>query len=125
MERDNKREQDQRRKSEEERLLERLADRCEWLQPREIFSTGSDMPPEILKLLPKWSREVDQIREIYQYRAENEYAYIDFVFDGLVYRLRPGAVSATYDMFDQLAGQIQEDLRRVGCPYTRYRWIMN
>ena len=125
MEHDNKREQDQRRKSEEERLLERLADRCEWLQPREIFSTGSEMPPVVLKLLPKWSKEVDRIREIYQCRAEIEYAYIDFVFDGLVYRLRLGVVSATYDMFDQLAEQIQEDLRQAGCPYTRYRWIMN
>lgn len=97
MEHDNKREQDQRRKSEEERLRERLADRREWLQPREIFSTGSDMPPEVLKLLPKWSKEVDWIREIYQCNAEIEYAYIDFVFGGLVYRLRPGVVSATYD----------------------------
>ncbi len=125
MERNNKREWDQRRKNEEERLLERLAARREWLQPREIFSTGSDMPREILMLLPKWSKEVERIREIYRCRAEIEYAYIDFVFDGLVYRLRPGVVSATYDMFDQLAERIQEDLRRAGCPYTRYRWIMN
>ncbi len=94
----------------------------EWLCPRDIISEGSEMPHEVLGLLRKWSREIDHIRTDFECKASIGSAYVDFVYDNSVYKLQPGAIAATKDMFHHIADMIQRDLKRIGCPYTKYRW---
>lgn len=97
----------------------------EWMCPRDIISEGSEMPQEVLGLLKKWSREVDQIRADFECKAFIGSAYVDFIYDNSVYKLQPGAIAATRDMFHHLAETIQKDLKYIGCPYTKYRWELD
>lgn len=53
----------------------------EWMHPKTIISEGSEMPFAVLRLLRKWSSEVNQIRTEFQSRARVGYAYVDFVYD--------------------------------------------
>ena len=82
----------------------------EWMHPKTIISEGSEMPFAVLRLLRKWSSEVNQIRTEFQSRARVGYAYVDFVYDNIMYKLEPGAVAATKDMFHHIAEMIQKDL---------------
>ena len=96
----------------------------EWMHPKTIISEGSEMPSAVLRLLRKWSSEVNQIRTEFQNRARVGYAYVDFVYDNVMYKLEPGAVAATKDMFHHIAEMIQKDLKHIGCPYTHYQCEM-
>ena len=94
----------------------------EWMRPRDIISEGSEMPHEVLSLLKKWSKEINQIRCEFQSKANIGCAYVDFVYNSAVYQLQPGAIAATKDMFHHIAEMIQKDLKQIGCPYTHYEW---
>ena len=94
----------------------------EWLRPRDIFSEGSEMPHEVVGLLRKWSKEINQIRSDFQNKADIGYAHVNFVYNSSVYKLQPGAIAATRDMFHHIAEMIQKDLKHIGCPYTHYEW---
>ena len=97
-------------------------DHDEWMRPRDIISEGSEMPHEVVGLLRKWSKEINQIRSDFQSKADIGYAHVNFVYDSSVYNLQPGAIAATRDMFHHIAELIQKDLKQIGCPYTRYHW---
>lgn len=97
----------------------------EWMRPRDIISEGSEMPHEVLKLLKKWSKEINAIRTEYECKATIGYAHVDFVYDGAVYKLQPAAIAATKDMFHHLAEVILKDLKAIGCPYTKYHWELD
>lgn len=109
-------------KSNDGREQEIWVDSHEWACPKDIISEGSEMPHEVLKLLRKWSKEIDHIRSDFQCKATIGSAYVDFVYDHSVYKLQPGAIAATKDMFHHIADTIQQDLKHIGCPYTKYRW---
>ncbi|WP_458398069.1 hypothetical protein [Anaerotignum sp.] len=94
----------------------------EWMRPRDIISEGSEMPHEVMGLLKKWSKEINQIRSDFQSKADIGCAHVDFVYDSSVYKLQPGAIAATKDMFHHIAEVIQKDLKQIGCPYIRYHW---
>ena len=94
----------------------------EWLRPRDIISEGSQMPHEVLGLLKKWSKEIDQIRDEFHRKANIGCAHVHFVYDSSVYNLQPAAIAATKDMFHHIAEMIQKDLKRIGCPYIHYHW---
>ena len=94
----------------------------EWMRPRDIISEGSQMPHEVVVLLRKWSKEIDQIRDEFQKKANIGCAHVHFVYDNAVYKLQPGAIAATKDMFHHIAELIQKDLKHIGCPYTHYEW---
>ena len=97
-------------------------DHSEWMCPKDIISEGSEMPHEVLGLLRKWSKEINQIRSDFQSKADIGYAHVDFVYDSSVYKLQPAAIAATKDMFHHIAAMIQKDLKHIGCPYTHYEW---
>ena len=94
----------------------------EWMRPRDIISEGSEMPHEVVSLLRKWSKEINQIRSDFQSKANIGCAHVDFVYENSVYKLQPGAIAATKDMFHHIAEMIQKDLKQIGCPYTHYEW---
>ncbi len=94
----------------------------EWKRPRDIISEGSEMPHEVYGLLRKWSKEINQIRGDFQSKANIGCAHVDFVYDSSVYKLQPGAIAATKDMFHHIAEVIQKDLKKIGCPYIHYEW---
>ena len=94
----------------------------EWMRPRDIISEGSEMPHEVVDLLKKWSKEINQIRSDFQSKADIGYAHVNFVYDSSVYNLQPGAIAATRDMFHHIAEVIQKDLKQIGCPYIHYEW---
>ena len=56
------------------------------------------------------SGEINKIRNEFQNKANIGYAYIDFVYDSVVYKLEPAAIAATKDMFHHIAEMIQKDL---------------
>ena len=97
-------------------------DHDEWMRPRDIISEGSEMPHEVYGLLKKWSKEINQIRSDFQSKANIGCAHVDFVYDSSVYKLQPGAIAATKDMFHHIAEVIQMDLKQIGCPYIHYEW---
>ena len=68
------------------------------------------MPHAVRELLRKWSDEINKIRNEFQSKANIGYAYIDFVYDSVVYKLEPAAIAATKDMFHHIAEMIQKDL---------------
>lgn len=109
-------------KSNDGKNQEIWVDHSEWMRPRDIISEGSEMPHELLALLKKWSREINQIRSEFQCKASIGYAHMDFVYDSSVYKLQPSAIAATKDMFHHIAEMIQMDLKKIGCPYTHYEW---
>ena len=94
----------------------------EWLRPKDIISEGSEMPHAVYGLLAKWSKEINQIRSDFQSKANIGCAHVDFVYDSSVYKLQPGAIAATKDMFHHIAEEIQKDLKQIGCPYIHYHW---
>lgn len=96
----------------------------EWIRPNNIISEGSEMPHAVRELLKKWSDEINKIRNEFQNKANIGYAYIDFVYDSVVYKLEPAAIAATKDMFHRIAEMIQKDLKHIGCPYTHYQCEM-
>ena len=53
------------------------------------------MPHAVRELLRKWSDEINKIRNEFQSKANIGYAYIDFVYDRVVYKLEPAAIAAT------------------------------
>lgn len=63
----------------------------EWIRPNNIISEGSEMPHAVRELLRKWSDEINKIRNEFQNKANIGYAYIDFVYDSVVYKLEPAA----------------------------------
>ncbi len=67
----------------------------EWMRPRDIISEGSEMPPEILGLLKKWSKEINHIRDEFQSKANIGYAHMDFVYDSSVYKLQQQRICST------------------------------
>ena len=97
----------------------------EWMRPRDIISEGSEMPHEVMGLLKKWSKEINQIRSDFQSKTTIGYAHVDFVYDSAVYKLQPAAIAATKDMFHHLAEIIVQDLKAIGCPYTKYHWELD
>lgn len=97
----------------------------EWMRPKDIISEGSEMPNEVLGLLRKWSKEINKIRTDFECRAMIGYAHVDFVYESSVYKLQPGAIAATKDMFHHISDMIQKDLRLLGCPYIHYHWEMD
>ena len=94
----------------------------EWMRPKDIISEGSEMPHEVYGLLRKWSKEINQIREEFEYKTSIGYASVEFIYDKSVYKLQPAAIAATKDMFHHLAETIQKELKSIGCPYTHYNW---
>lgn len=70
------------------------------------------------------SDEINKIRNEFQNKANIGYAYIDFVYDSVVYKLEPAAIAATKDMFHHIAEMIQKDLKHIGCPYPHYQCEM-
>ena len=70
------------------------------------------------------SGEINKIRNEFQNKANIGYAYIDFVYDSVVYKLEPAAIAATKDMFHHIAEMIQKDLKHIGCPDTHYQCEM-
>lgn len=97
----------------------------EWIRPKNIISEGSKMPHAVRELLRKWNDEINKIRNEFQNKANIGYAYIDFVYDNVVYKLEPAAIAATKDMFHHLAEMMQRDLKHIGCPYTQYKWELD
>lgn len=96
----------------------------EWIRPKNIISEGSEMPHAVRELLGKWNNEINKIRTEFQNKANIGYAYIDFVYDSVVYKLEPAAIAATKDMFHHIAEMIQKDLKHIGCPDTHYQCEM-
>ena len=97
----------------------------EWTCPKEIISAGSEMPDEVLLLLDKWSKDVDKIREDFQYDWDIKHAAVEFIYGNVFYKLQPSAIAATQEQFDYFSKSIQNDLKEIGCPYTAYRGFLD
>lgn len=97
----------------------------EWTCPKEIISAGSEMPDEVLLLLDKCSKDVDKIREDFQYDWDIKHAAVEFIYGDVFYQLQPSAIAATQEQFDYFSKSIQNDLKEIGCPYTAYRGFLD
>lgn len=89
-----------------------------------MFDRRTKNARDITELLGKWNNEINKIRNEFQNKANIGYAYIDFVYDSVVYKLEPAAIAATKDMFHHIAEMIQKDLKHIGCPDTHYQCEM-
>ena len=96
-----------------------------WMNPKQIISEGSQMPDAILKLLRKWDKEVRLIAENYDNRERIEKASMEFIYEDNFFELIPGSVAASHEVFHSIADRIKNDLKHLGCPYTKYKWEMD
>lgn len=96
-----------------------------WMHPHQIISEGSEMPETILNLLQKWRKEVYQIPEDYKKRTYIEKATLEFIYEDNFFELTPGSIAASHEVFHSIVQRIKNDLKKLGCPYTRYRWEMD
>lgn len=96
-----------------------------WMNPKQIISEGSQMPDAILKLLRKWDKEVRLIAENYENRERIEKASMEFIYEDNFFELIPVSVAASHEVFHTIADKIKNDLKHLGCPYTKYNWEMD
>lgn len=96
-----------------------------WMRPHQIISEGSQMPEALLSLLKKWRKEVYQIPETYQMKNRVEKASMEFIYEDNFFEMHPGSVAASHEVFHSIADKIKNDLKHLGCPYTKYNWEMD
>lgn len=96
-----------------------------WMRPHQIISEGSQMPEALLSLLKKWQKEVYQIQEDYEAKRRIEKASMEFIYEDNFFEMHPGSVAASHEVFHSIADKIKNDLKHLGCPYTKYNWELD
>ncbi|MBQ3514595.1 MAG: hypothetical protein IJA32_12505 [Lachnospiraceae bacterium] len=102
----------------------------EWFHP-EIISENNEKSHDKQKLkmmeqqIEIWKHRAERLKTTYQCTWKVKGATIRFLYNNKMYQLYPSAIGVSQELFEHMAGEIEQDLRDAGCSFVRYEGTLD